>query len=71
MTAQYQQKIFIQTTTAILSPEQRLAHVREQDWQNRVRNLQDCICELLVKNQQLRESLALITQQQNKETPHE
>lgn len=29
----------------------------EKEWQGRLNDLQQCICELLVKNQQLRESI--------------
>jgi hypothetical protein len=32
----------------------------EEEWQERLRALQDCICELLVKNQQLRTTLASV-----------
>jgi hypothetical protein len=32
-------------------------HEREEDWQQRLRSLQECICELLIQNQQLRMSL--------------
>ena len=32
----------------------------EEEWQVRLRALQDCICELLVKNQQLRTTLASV-----------
>lgn len=34
---------------------------REEEWQERFRALQDCICELLVKNQQLRTALESAT----------
>jgi len=33
----------------------------EEEWQERLRALQDCICELLVKNQQLRTELESVT----------
>ena len=33
----------------------------EEEWQVRLRALQDCICELLVKNQQLRTELESVT----------
>jgi len=33
----------------------------EQEWQGRLSDLQQCICELLIKNQQLRESLRSTT----------
>lgn len=33
----------------------------EEEWQERLRALQDCICELLVKNEQLRTALESAT----------
>jgi septal ring factor EnvC (AmiA/AmiB activator) len=40
----------------------------EQEWQDQLRVLQQWICELLIKNQQLREALASANRQQAKET---
>ena len=30
---------------------------QEEDWRHRLHNLQDCICDLLIRNQELRMSL--------------
>jgi hypothetical protein len=40
---------------------------QEREWESHLRNLQQCIGELLIKNQQLRESLGSATKQRNQE----
>jgi hypothetical protein len=42
-------------------PNQQPNWELEEEWQDRLRSLQQWICELLIKNQQLRMSLALAT----------
>lgn len=44
---------------------------REQEWKSRLSALQQCICELLIKNQQLRELLSLATNYRCQECTHE
>ncbi len=39
----------------------------EEEWDERLRSLQRCICELLIKNQQLRMALESTTRHQAKE----
>jgi hypothetical protein len=41
---------------------------QEREWENRLSDLRQCICELLIKNQQLRESLTSATSHQSKES---
>jgi hypothetical protein len=43
---------------------------QEREWQCRLSDLRQCICELLIKNQQLRQSLTTATQP-GKESAHE
>jgi len=46
---------------------QKWHHKQEKEWEGNLRSLQQCICELLIKNQQLRESLMLTTNHQGQE----
>jgi hypothetical protein len=41
---------------------------QEREWENRLSDLRQCICELLIKNQQLRDSLTSATCHQSKES---
>jgi hypothetical protein len=41
--------------------QQRWRQEQEKEWEGHLRNLQQCICELLIKNQQLRVSLMSAT----------
>ena len=42
--------------------QEHVSEKGEEEWQERVRTLQDFICELLVKNQQLRTALESATE---------
>jgi hypothetical protein len=44
---------------------------REEEWQQRLCNLQEWICHLLIKNQQLRMSLDLAVSHRSRETNQE
>jgi hypothetical protein len=72
MAAQQRQEPFTQAPAGPIAPVQRLTgapveglrHEQpgqglEEEWQDRLRSLQQLICELLIKNQQLRMSLEL------------
>jgi hypothetical protein len=48
-------------------PNQHLNWELEEEWQERLRSLQQWICELLIKNQQLRMSLELATAAEGRE----
>jgi hypothetical protein len=48
-------------------PNQQTNWDLEKEWQERLRSLQQWICELLLKNQQLRMSLALATAAEERE----
>jgi hypothetical protein len=41
---------------------QKWRQEHEREWECRLRDLRQCICELLIKNQQLRQSLTAATQ---------
>jgi hypothetical protein len=47
--------------------QQRWHEEQEKEWESHLRNLQQCICGLLIKNQQLRESLNSATNRQSQE----
>ncbi len=70
MATQNRQELFAQTNSGAISPEQwtkrslteRHGHEEwkqriEEDWQNNLETLQQYVCELLRKNQQLRMAL--------------
>ena len=44
--------------------------IQQREWEMRVSDLQRCICELLIKNQQLRELLLSATKSQSWEAAH-
>jgi hypothetical protein len=80
MAAQQYQEPFTQAPAGSIEPVQRLriasvAGLRceqpyqgtEEEWHERWRSLQRCICELLIKNQQLRMALQSTTNHQAKE----
>jgi hypothetical protein len=48
-------------------PNQQANRELEEEWQDRLRSLQRWICELLIKNQQLRMSLELATAAERRE----
>jgi len=48
-------------------PNQHANWELEEEWQDRLRSLQQWICELLIKNQQLRMSLELATAAERRE----
>ena len=48
---------------SVAEPDQGL----EEEWHERLRSLQRCVCELLLKNQQLRMALESTTHHQAKE----
>lgn len=48
-------------------PNQQPNWELEEEWQDRLRSLQQWICELLIKNQQLRMSLELATAAERRE----
>ena len=81
MSDQQRQELFVRLSTGLTSPAQRLTSAsiselryqhqdqgREDEWLERLRSLQDWICELLIKNEQLRTALAVATAHQAKET---
>jgi hypothetical protein len=68
MAAQKRQDYFVQTNGGAIapgqkrSPNERHGHEEwkqrtEADWQSQLETLQQCVCELLLKNQQLRMEL--------------
>jgi hypothetical protein len=70
MATQRRQEHFAQMDSGVISPEQRTkgapsdrrGHKEweqriEKDWQSHLESLQQCVCELLLKNQQLRIAL--------------
>jgi hypothetical protein len=57
MGAQQRQYPLTQSPPGDIEPAQSL----EKEWEGHLRNLQQCICELLIKNQQLRVSLMSAT----------
>jgi hypothetical protein len=76
MTDQLRQEPLTQSSPANVDPAQGLTGAagwrqqmwhkkQEKEWEGNLRSLQQCICELLIKNQQLRESLASATNQRN------
>jgi hypothetical protein len=80
MAAQQYQEPFVQAHAGAIEPVQRLrgasvAGLRheqpdqgpEEEWHERFRSLQRCICELLIKNQQLRMALESTTNHQAEE----
>jgi hypothetical protein len=80
MATQQHQELFVQTHADTIEPVQRLrsasaAGMRheepdrglEEEWPECLRSLQRCICELLIKNQQLRMALESTTNRQAKE----
>ena len=50
---------------------QKWQQEQEKEWQCHLRDLQQCICELLIKNQQLRESLKSTTNHKYQELNNE
>jgi hypothetical protein len=48
--------------------QQQCYKEQEREWENRLSDLRQCICELLITNQQLRESLTSVTCHQSKES---
>ena len=44
------------STSAAVWQQQKWYQQQERQWEGRLNDLQQCICELLIKNQQLRES---------------
>jgi hypothetical protein len=71
MATRQPQDPFAQASAGTLAPEQGSASAsterqederwkkrNEADWQDRLENLQRCVCELLIKNQQLRMALS-------------
>jgi hypothetical protein len=80
MAAQPYQEPFAQAHAGTLEPVQRLRSASvagrrheqpdqrvEEQWHERLRSLQRCICELLIKNQQLRMALESTTNHQARE----
>jgi hypothetical protein len=51
--------------------QQRWHQEQEKEWEGHLKSLQQCICELLIKNQNLRDSLMSATQLQCKEPEDE
>lgn len=45
------------STSAASWQQQKWRQEQEKEWESHLRSLQQCICELLIKNQKLRESL--------------
>jgi hypothetical protein len=45
------------TTSACLWQQQKWRQEQEREWEGHLRSLQQCVCELLIKNQKLRDSL--------------
>jgi hypothetical protein len=84
MTDQQSQKPLAQSSSSDIEPGNGLAGApaagqrqgewdrgQEKEWECRLRDLQDCICELLIKNQQLRWLLESATNHQCKELADE
>jgi hypothetical protein len=60
----------VQSTTSVSAAgwqQQRWPQEQERAWEARLRDLQQCICELLIKNQKLRDSLMSATNHQCQE----
>jgi hypothetical protein len=51
--------------------QQKWHRDQAREWERRLNDLQQCICELLFKNQQLRERLMSATKNQSRESAHE
>jgi hypothetical protein len=47
----------LMTTSATAWQLQKWRQDQEREWESHLRSLQQCICELLIKNQKLRDSL--------------
>ena len=72
MTDQQRQEPLTQSTPSDLEPVQEWRQEKwdqgqEKEWEVRLRSLQQCICELLIKNQQLRWLLESATNHQCRE----
>jgi hypothetical protein len=80
MATQPYQELFVQARANTIEPVQRLRgasvaglrheqprHGLEEEWHERLRSLECCICELLIKNQQLRMALESTTNHQAEE----
>jgi pimeloyl-ACP methyl ester carboxylesterase len=65
MAAHQGQERFAQAPVCSSDLAEHLTNAQEEEWQGRLRALQGCICELLIKNEQLRELLASVTNQQH------
>jgi hypothetical protein len=53
-------------TSATAGWQQQMWHKKqEKEWEGHLSSLQQCICELLIKNQKLRESLASAAHHRN------
>ena len=83
MTKQLRQDPLIQSSPRHVVPMQDSTNVsaadwrqhkwhqeQEREWECRLSDLQQCVCELLIKNQQLRQSLTSATRP-SKESAHE
>lgn len=48
-------------TYAVSESQRKEREAGQEEWQDRLRSLEQCICELLIKNQQLRAALESAT----------
>ena len=61
----------LMTASAVRWQQQKWYQEQERQWEKRLSDLQQCICELLFKNQRLRELLMLATNNESRESTHE
>lgn len=80
MRAQPQQDSLTQSLPGVIKPpgnlmsasvaewqQQKWRQDQEKEWEGHLRSLQKCICELLTKNEKLRDSHVSVTNHQSKE----
>ena len=61
----------LMTASAARWQQQKWYQEQEGQWEKRLSDLQQCICELLFKNQRLRELLMSATVNESRESAHE
>ena len=61
----------LMTASAARWQQQKWYQEQERQWEKRLSDLQQCICELLFKNQRLRELLMSATVNESRESAHE
>ena len=70
-TGGYELARYLTTASAATWKQQKWYQEQESQWEERLSDLQQCICELLFKNQRLRELLMSATTSEVRESAHE